>query len=55
MDSEAQPTPAVTTGDPDQETAPAASSVLAGQSATAALPSAPDLGRPSPPTLTCSE
>lgn len=52
MDSEAQPTSAVTTGDPDQETASAASSVLAGQSATATLPSAPDLERPAPPTLT---
>ena len=46
MDSEAQPTPAVTTGDLDQETASAASSVLAGPSAPAPLPSAP---APEPP------
>jgi signal peptidase II len=46
MDSEAQPTPAVTTGDLDQETASAASSDLAGQSATAPLPSAPDPEHP---------
>jgi signal peptidase II len=43
MDSEAQPTPAVTTGDTAQETAspaPGASSPLDGQSETASLPSA---------------
>lgn len=51
MDSEAQPTPAVTTGDPDKETASAASSALAGQSATAPLPSALDPERPAAPTL----
>src|SRR5512132_1256316 len=50
MDSEAQPTPGVTTGDPDQETASAASGVLAGQSATATLPSALDPERPAGPT-----
>jgi signal peptidase II len=52
MDSEAQPAPAVTTGDLDQETASAASSALAGQSATATLPSASDPERPAAPTLT---
>ncbi|MFS8070994.1 MAG: signal peptidase II [Byssovorax sp.] len=52
MDSEAQPTPAVTTGDPDQETASAASSVLAGQSATAPLLSALDPARPAALPLT---
>ncbi len=52
MDSEAQPTPAVTTGDPDQETASAASSALAGQSATATLPSTPDPELPAALPLT---
>jgi signal peptidase II len=52
MDSEAQPTPAVTTGDPDKETASAASSALAGQSAPATLASAPDPEHPAAPPLT---
>ena len=51
MDSEAQPTPSVTTGNLDQETAPAASSALAGQSATAILPAASDPEHPAAPTL----
>jgi signal peptidase II len=54
MDSEAQPTPAVTTGDPAQETASATSSLLDGQSAPAPLAAAPDPERveaPSPAPL----
>jgi signal peptidase II len=51
MDSEAQPTPAVTTGDLDQETASATSRALAEQSATGTLPSASDPERPEAPTL----
>jgi len=46
METEAQPTPALT-GDLDEKMAS-----LAGQSATATLPSAADPARPDPPTMT---